>query len=195
MTKRESALAAGIIGGKKLHKQRLKRIAEYEKNPTLCKQCQKSLSYDAKIEGCKFCNKSCSAKYNNLGVRHNPKIRIEKECLICHKPTFFKFCSSECSARQQRLNVYKLIEGGKYTIGNKRTIKIYLLEKRGAKCEVCGLTEWQGVPIPLESHHSDGNFHNNIPTNLKLICLNCHGITPNYRGKNKGNGRFSRMKR
>ena len=195
MTKKQSALKASILGGEKSHASRLGRVSEYEKNPILCLQCQKPLLYDAKIAGNRFCNRSCSASYNNLGVRHNPRTRSEKPCLVCLRPTLSKFCSQECSARHQRQKVFDAIENGKYTIGNKRTIRNYLIEKRGCKCEICGLSIWREVPVPLDGHHKDGNYQNNLPSNLQLLCLNCHGITPNYRGKNKGSGRFSRRQR
>jgi len=52
-------------------------------------------------------------------------------------------------------------------------------------CEECGLTEWQGKPIPLELHHIDGNRHNNKYENIKILCSNCHAQTENYCSKNK----------
>lgn len=52
-------------------------------------------------------------------------------------------------------------------------------------CEECGNTQWNGLPIPLEVHHKDGNRKNNELTNLQLLCPNCHALTPTYRGKNK----------
>jgi len=73
-----------------------------------------------------------------------------------------------------------------------KTIKIAnavsaLAALRGRKCEVCGLEEWQGQPIPLEVHHEDGNHLNNNLSNLKLLCCNCHALTKNYKGKNISN--------
>ena len=50
-------------------------------------------------------------------------------------------------------------------------------------CENCGLREWQGMPIPLEIHHIDGNNTNNLMSNLQLLCPNCHALTSNYRGR------------
>lgn len=52
-------------------------------------------------------------------------------------------------------------------------------------CEQCGLTEWQGSPIPLELHHINGNNRDNRIENLLLLCPNCHALTEYYRGKNK----------
>lgn len=53
------------------------------------------------------------------------------------------------------------------------------------KCECCGNTEWNGLPIPLQLHHKDGNFRNNTLENLQLLCPNCHSLTDNYCRRNK----------
>ncbi len=63
------------------------------------------------------------------------------------------------------------------------------------KCNICGLSEWIGNPIPLELHHKDGDRWNNEINNLEIICPNCHTLTDNYKGKkNKGNG-YKRIQR
>ncbi len=51
------------------------------------------------------------------------------------------------------------------------------------KCEVCGLERWNGVNIPLELHHVNGNNKDNSFDNLKLLCPNCHALTDNYRNR------------
>ena len=56
--------------------------------------------------------------------------------------------------------------------------------KRGQKCECCGLSEWQGKPIPLELHHKNGDRLDNEESNLILLCPNCHALTDNYCGNN-----------
>lgn len=52
------------------------------------------------------------------------------------------------------------------------------------KCESCGLTEWNDQPIPLELDHIDGDRKNNLLSNLRILCPNCHAQTPTYRGRN-----------
>ena len=52
------------------------------------------------------------------------------------------------------------------------------------KCECCGLSEWNGLPIPLELHHIDGNRNNHKLENLKILCSNCHAQTDTFRAKN-----------
>ncbi len=55
-------------------------------------------------------------------------------------------------------------------------------------CERCKLSEWQGLPIPLELHHKNGNNRDNRLENIVLLCPNCHALTESYRGKNKRQG-------
>lgn len=76
---------------------------------------------------------------------------------------------------------------------NKASIGSYELKqkllKQGIKkaiCEECEGTEWRGKPMPLELDHIDGNSSNNSLENLRILCANCHALTPTYRGKNKG---------
>ncbi|MFE3721419.1 HNH endonuclease signature motif containing protein [Streptomyces cyaneofuscatus] len=55
------------------------------------------------------------------------------------------------------------------------------------RCALCGTGRtWRERPLPLEVDHIDGNWRNNRPENLRLLCPNCHSTTDTYRGRGKG---------
>ena len=53
---------------------------------------------------------------------------------------------------------------------------------------------FNGRTVPLELHHIDGDASNNKLSNVVLLCPNCHSLTENYKARNKGKGRLSRVK-
>lgn len=53
------------------------------------------------------------------------------------------------------------------------------------KCKRCGIIEWEGEKLSLHLDHIDGDNTNNEISNLRLLCPNCHSLTPTYCGKNK----------
>jgi hypothetical protein len=65
----------------------------------------------------------------------------------------------------------------------KRLLKEGLLYSR---CYVCGITEWCGLPAPLQLDHTNGNCLDNSLENLRVLCPNCHAQTDTYAGKNIG---------
>lgn len=77
-----------------------------------------------------------------------------------------------------------LVAGSTYPTSKllRRLIAAGLKER---KCERCGLTEWQGEPIPLEVDHQNGDRMDHRIENLRVLCCNCHALTPTWRGRNR----------
>lgn len=57
----------------------------------------------------------------------------------------------------------------------------FMIRKHGHQCQDCQNTRWKDQPIPLELHHINGNHSDNREENLRLLCPNCHSLTPNFR--------------
>ena len=91
----------------------------------------------------------------------------------------------------QRYSVSKIdldeILEGKHPYYQTFKLHLRLLKEKRKEhiCEICGLTEWNGQPIPLQLDHIDGNSHNHLFKNLRMVCPNCHAQTETYCGKNK----------
>ncbi len=149
----------------------------YEDHPKFCLFCGEKIPYEQRVG--KFCNQSCSAKFNNRGVTRH--IKGTKVC-SCGNPKKVtnKYCA-ECAENHVYSKVTSLPNAK-----NDKIRKRILLEQRGHQCEVCGFGEWNGKPIPIELDHMDGDADNNTEGNLRLICPNCHAQTETYKGANAG---------
>lgn len=159
-----------------------------------CLCCNKEIETTVSNEQ-KFCNNSCSATYNNKlrGIKNKTH---DNKCVVCEK-TIRKhstFCTNTCSSIFKQKERFLKIEKGDKTFP-ERIYKLFLIEKHGNKCMECGWCKINPVTnkVPIQLEHIDGNSDNNLLNNLKLLCPNCHSLTPTYGSLNK-NGRDSKRK-
>lgn len=180
---------------------------------TKCLCCEEEFT-DLKSNNRKFCSSSCSATFNNkLKVKIEKEIKVKPKrerdyrsvgvCLNCECEIIKndgkgerKYCSLECQSIFKVKSKFEKIKNGDITL-NFKQYKKYLIHKYGNKCMDCG---WDKVnsysgKVPIELEHIDGNSENNSLDNLKLLCPNCHSLTPTYKALNVGKGRHSRRER
>lgn len=146
----------------------------------------------------KFCSKSCRNKYyySNNGY--------EVVCVECGK--IFKttdserrFCSNSCCTKYKQEKLIEEWSKGNLEInGNSGlcdSIRKFLFDKTKYKCQKCGFEGYNEVTgnTILQIHHKDGDCNNNTPENLEVLCPNCHAMTENYMGLNRG--KSTRIKR
>jgi 5-methylcytosine-specific restriction endonuclease McrA len=75
----------------------------------------------------------------------------------------------------------KLIETKSFEELGHHLRKKIVLEEQEYKCLHCQNSQWMGLRITLELDHIDGNRQNNIRSNLRGLCPNCHSITETWK--------------
>jgi|SRR3989344_2611547 len=131
----------------------------------------------------------------------NPK-KPRTPCIVCGEEPAragYKYCSNACQFKFQYRRYITLWKKGEVkgliSIGIvSAPVKKYLREKFRNKCCLCGWSEvnQKTGTVPLVADHIDGSWHNNIESNLRLICPNCDALSPTFAALNKGNGRKNR---
>mgnify|MGYP003670986678 CR=1 FL=1 len=122
-----------------------------------------------------------------------------KNCIWCEKETtnreISKFCSNTCQQKHQRnLKISKWLIDPILVLSVSSVMKTYLLEQSNNQCSECG---WSKInlttnKIPLEVDHINGISKDNRIENLRVLCPNCHSLTPTYKGANKKSSRTYR---
>lgn len=89
--------------------------------------------------------------------------------------------------KKDKEDVLKIFSGDNESTMKSSKILDLIVELgiREYRCERCGISEWNGLPIRLELHHKDGNHKNAKLENVEMLCPNCHSQTDNFRYKGR----------
>lgn len=147
-----------------------------------------------------YCSRSCAARVNNRKAPKRRRTTPERPCLNCGQTLpshYHEACSLECRSKlyeARRMTAWRSgeISGSTANGTLSATIRESLMAEADYKCTECG---W-GKPSAYASHgkpiltidHIDGNWRNNRPENLKVLCYNCHTLTPTFGSLNRGRG-------
>ena len=106
-----------------------------------------------------------------------------------------KYCSLKCQNEVQTAKIIASwkageIEGYDKSLCLRRPIRNYLIKKANNKCVKCGWGEINPITgkVPLQVDHVDGDAKNCAEENLKVLCPNCHALTPTFGSLNTGKG-------
>jgi len=159
----------------------------------LCKldinECEEKYKQKQEFEEC-VCN---LVKSNNSissvckALRHHPTNEyykqiqriIDKYSLdTSHFTNIRQNTSSNRSANKQ--SILEALDAGMKIPSSRIKERLIKEGLKEAKCECCGLSDWNGQPIPLQLHHINGNREDNRLENFQILCPNCHAQTDNY---------------
>ena len=147
----------------------------------------------------RFCKPQTRVRFSGAALMSN------RNCPICNNPlkrSINKYCSNKCQARfgyNEYIRKWKkgLVIGSRGIVAKNISghIKRYLADKFGEKCVLCGWRMKNPITgkVTVEIDHIERNSENNTEQNRRMICPNCHSLSPNFRNLNKGKGRSWRM--
>lgn len=106
-----------------------------------------------------------------------------------------QYCSVECMNKNKYCeNFLDWYLNGNNKLNNHR-LRQFLETIYGHKCSNCNITEWNKKPIIFDVEHKNGISTDNSPTNIILLCQNCHSQTETYANSQTGTGRYSLIKK
>lgn len=180
-------------------KQQRSAVPKLPKQSKSCEQCGREFTLAYSTDPKRFCSRSCSASFNN---RHAKPGRgplgtcASESCESRVKRVGASYCSNRCSFAHRRQElISRFLSGENVSTANRkelpRAIRNYLLDLSGQKCSRCGWSEVSPTlgRVPLQVDHEDGDASNNTINNLRVLCPNCHSLTPTFGAQNIGRGR------
>jgi len=112
----------------------------------------------------KYCSRKCY--YKSMALRGNETVSC-KHCgteFMAHKAHNRIYCSKACVNKSS-----KDTWNPNFTTVRKAMVARDLIKE----CSRCG---FNSHPSILGIHHKDRNRHNNHPSNLEVLCPNCHSL-------------------
>ena len=161
-----------------------KKSIEIESNNYCCYGCGNTVRFISP-GGKEMCESSANKCPNNRKKNSESLIRGYKSGK--RNPYNYDELPQETKDRM-RWSKGKILKEPLFEYDGTGNHKKTLIHERGHACENCGNHEWLGKKIILELDHINGDNRDNVRSNLRLLCPNCHSMTDTWRGRNKNSG-------
>lgn len=173
-----------------------------------CDECGKEFIRSgarvAKAERMALSGTFCSPKCVGISFGRNKRTNQAGTgfCKMCSASVGKRstYCSNTCLWKDKNeAKISAWLSGewdGTSSHGLSHILRRYVMEQNEYKCQECSWSKVHPVTglIPLSIHHIDGNWKNNRPENIELLCPNCHSLTDTYGSLNKGTSPEGRSK-
>lgn len=149
----------------------------------------KCLNCNNQTNNPKFCSSSCAASKNNTLFPKKSKSINFITCVFCKTDVVSRsrskkkkqiYCNRSCRDKHEFecVTLPRFFEG---LINFSGTLKSILIKLNGEVCAECNQSSiFRGKRLVLQLDHIDGDNKNNLPSNLRLLCPNCHSQTETY---------------
>ena len=108
-------------------------------------------------------------KEYNLDIKHFKGRTWNKGLIVIGKP---------------RIPIEKILVKNSYFQSFKLKKRLFADKLKPQYCEQCGWAKrTENGYLPLELDHINSNRYDNRLENLRVLCPNCHSLTPNHRGR------------
>lgn len=162
-----------------------------------CERC--SIEHNGEYGSGRFCSSFCAHSFTTSVRRKEINIKVSKALKGRANwstngfkkgfdpnrriPTDEQLHNARKASKRLREERYEASHIDELPLAEKRRRKLI---EQDFKC-LCGISEWEGKKLTLELDHINGNHSDDAYTNLRILCPNCHSLTPTFRNKRRTN--------